>query len=319
MKISIAMATYNGAKYLPAQLDSFLAQTRLPDELIITDDGSTDDTLDIIKRFAETAPFPVIYSQNEQNLGFAGNFNVALQKTTGDVVFLSDQDDVWFQEKLSVITNVFERNRDVMVVINDAKIVDGALNDTGLTKLGQVRSLGLPDTSFVTGCCSALRSRFLSALQPLPDHGLFVHDTWLHALANRLEVRILLETPMQQYRRHASNASACISSKLTPLSPIDLVRAYRKVDSRPVCHHRLQQLLLMHDRIEKLLPDIVSLMRRNCAIESVEHEIIATNARLQLLDSPRLLRIYPALKMYARGQYTGFSGWKSMVKDLLYV
>ena len=86
MKISIAMATYNGGKYLREQLDSFLAQTRLPDELVITDDCSTDDTLAIIETFAATAPFEVRWERNEQNLGYTGNFNKALMKAAGDLV-----------------------------------------------------------------------------------------------------------------------------------------------------------------------------------------------------------------------------------------
>ena len=99
LRISIAMSTYNGGKYLQEQLDSFLAQTSLPDELVITDDCSTDNTLEIIQAFAAMAPFEVRWEQNEKNLGYTGNFNQALMKTTGDLVFLSDQDDVWFPEK----------------------------------------------------------------------------------------------------------------------------------------------------------------------------------------------------------------------------
>lgn len=70
MKVSIAMATYNGAKYLQEQLNSFLNQTRLPDELVITDDCSTDETVDIIRKFAEIAPFKVIFHQNTNNFGY---------------------------------------------------------------------------------------------------------------------------------------------------------------------------------------------------------------------------------------------------------
>lgn len=78
-----------------------MAQTRLPDELIITDDCSTDNIEEIVKEFAETAPFTVVFHRNEKNLGYCGNFNAALMKTIGDLVFLSDQDDVWFPEKLN--------------------------------------------------------------------------------------------------------------------------------------------------------------------------------------------------------------------------
>jgi len=142
MKISIAMATYNGAQYLEAQLQSFVDQTRPPDELIITDDCSTDGTADIVYEFAKTAPFEVVFCRNEKNLGYCGNFNAALMQTTGDLVFLSDQDDVWFPEKIAYIAEVAERNPEMLVVMNDAALTDGGLNEVGLTKIGQIRSAG---------------------------------------------------------------------------------------------------------------------------------------------------------------------------------
>ena len=119
LKISIAMATYNGAAYLQEQLDSFLAQTRLPDEVVITDDCSTDETLEIIKGFEESAPFNVHWEQNEHNLGYTGNFNKALIKTTGDLVFLSDQDDVWFRDKLEQVERYAAEHPAALVLMND--------------------------------------------------------------------------------------------------------------------------------------------------------------------------------------------------------
>lgn len=102
MKMSIAMATYNGARYLREQLDSFAAQTRLPDELVVCDDGSSDDTLNILEEFARTAPFQVRIFRNDVNLGYAQNFARALERCVGDLVFLSDHDNVWFEDKIDV-------------------------------------------------------------------------------------------------------------------------------------------------------------------------------------------------------------------------
>lgn len=149
MKISIAMASYNGEKYIKGQLDSFLAQTRLPDELIITDDCSTDRTEVIVREFEEVAPFKVIFHRNEKNLGYCGNFNAALMKTTGDIVFLSDQDDVWFPEKIETMVGLAEKNPDMLVLMNDTELTDGDLNSVGLTKLGQIKSAGRDRKSVV--------------------------------------------------------------------------------------------------------------------------------------------------------------------------
>ena len=95
MRISIAMTTYNGSKYLNDQLKSFSQQDQAPDELIVCDDGSSDNTIKILEKFSLNAPFDVKIYQNESNLGFTKNFENALSKCTGDLIFLSDQDDIW--------------------------------------------------------------------------------------------------------------------------------------------------------------------------------------------------------------------------------
>lgn len=98
---SIALCTFNGQRYLPAQLDSFLAQTRPPDELIVCDDGSTDDTPRLVEAYAAQAPFPVRFHRNAVNLGVVQNFGQAIDRCQGDWIFLSDQDDLWMPEKLA--------------------------------------------------------------------------------------------------------------------------------------------------------------------------------------------------------------------------
>src|ERR1043166_3411462 len=103
MKLSIALCTYNGAAFLREQLESIAAQTRTPDELVISDDQSTDGTLRLIEEFAETAGFPVRVSVNESNLGTAKNFEKAISLCRGDVIMLSDQDDVWHSDRLESV------------------------------------------------------------------------------------------------------------------------------------------------------------------------------------------------------------------------
>ena len=105
---SIALATYNGEKFLQRQLDTLAAQTRLPDEMAVCDDGSTDGTLEILRQFAETAPFPVRIFQNLKNLGPGRNFRKAFSLCEGDVTFFCDQDDVWFPEKLETLVRDLE-------------------------------------------------------------------------------------------------------------------------------------------------------------------------------------------------------------------
>src|SRR5215212_2843702 len=106
MKISVAMCTYNGAEFLSAQLQSIMAQSRPPDEIIICDDVSIDTTRSLLRQFATESSIPITLHFNDQNLGSTKNFEQAITLCTGDVIALSDQDDVWRTDKLQVLERV---------------------------------------------------------------------------------------------------------------------------------------------------------------------------------------------------------------------
>src|SRR5690242_8630981 len=108
VSFSIAMGTYNGATYLPAQLESLLNQDLAPLELVVGDDGSTDDTLAILKNFSVRAPFPVRITSNPKQLGYGENFLQAASRCTGDWVAFCDQDDVWLPSKLARCAEAIE-------------------------------------------------------------------------------------------------------------------------------------------------------------------------------------------------------------------
>src|SRR5664280_13480 len=108
VNISIAMATYNGERFIREQLDSLARQTYLPCELIVSDDGSTDRTLEIVEDFAKSAPFSVRAYRNEQNLGYADNFLKAASLCDGEWIAFCDQDDVWFDNKLARVRQCFD-------------------------------------------------------------------------------------------------------------------------------------------------------------------------------------------------------------------
>src|SRR6476646_4901088 len=127
MNLSIALCSYNGAAYLSEQLESIAAQTRTPDELVISDDHSTDDTLRLIEEFAATAGFPVRLSVNESNLGTAKNFEKAISLCRGDVIVLSDQDDVWHSDKLESVERIFAARPQLSLVFSNAELVDETL------------------------------------------------------------------------------------------------------------------------------------------------------------------------------------------------
>lgn len=120
--ISVAMATYEGGRFINDQLSSIAAQTVLPHEVVIFDDGSTDNTVDIVRGFASSAPFEVRFVVNERRLGITRNFESAIYACKGGIVFLCDQDDVWYPEKVEKTLACFRRSEAVGVVCSDADV-----------------------------------------------------------------------------------------------------------------------------------------------------------------------------------------------------
>ncbi len=215
MLISIALCTYNGAQYLQEQLDSIANQTRLPDELVICDDRSQDNTFEIISNFSSKAPFPVLVSLNEKNLGSTKNFEKAIGLCSGDIIFLSDQDDVWEPLKLEYIEKVFSTSSNVGAVFTDAEVVDENLKPLGY-RLWQ--SIGFNEKkqnhfiqgkfievllkrNFITGSTMAFRSEFKELFFPIPD--IWVHDGWIALLIAFTSDLYLISKPLIKYRQHS--------------------------------------------------------------------------------------------------------------------
>ncbi|MCR5164825.1 MAG: glycosyltransferase family 2 protein [Thermoguttaceae bacterium] len=217
LKISIALCTYNGARFLREQLESYSRQTCLPDEVIVCDDGSTDATLSILESWVKSVPFNVQIIQNPQNLGYAQNFGKAVSLCTGDVIFLSDQDDVWEPEKIAKMAEVFAENPKVNLVVSDGFIIDengqkteGSMNE--LTKLwyydepGAFCTLRLrPDGCFPQGCASAFRATLRELFLPIPPH--WSHDVWLQVTAPLMGIGKVLPLPLFSYRLYSANTS----------------------------------------------------------------------------------------------------------------
>lgn len=137
MKLSIALAVYNGERFIREQLESYLAQSRLPDEVVVNDNASTDRTREIVREFAARAPFAVKLNVNERNLGVARNFERAISSCTGDIVFLSDCDDVWLPHKLRRVEEVFIAEPSVGLLITNSLNVDAGLKPLGGVALSE--------------------------------------------------------------------------------------------------------------------------------------------------------------------------------------
>lgn len=320
MKISIAMATYNGSSYIKEQLNSFLNQTRLPDELVITDDCSSDDTVEIIKEFAKKASFPVVLSINKKNLGYAGNFNAALERATGDLVFLSDQDDFWFPEKLETITRLAAENPDALIIMNNAALTDGLLNEVGLTALGQLNSVGLTTRSFVLGCCCAIRRELLSICMPIPEN-FTAHDTWFVVFADALEAKKIHSQVLQYYRRHESNTSHFIANRTTKLSKFQMLLSQIKsifgqdALQRGLCS--IEQLRILSLGIDKAASSEHYRDALKIFLSKTEKEIKNRSERIYLRRKIFFIRIPMVLIYFAKGGYADKFNINFLVRDLI--
>jgi glycosyltransferase involved in cell wall biosynthesis len=213
-RISVAMCTYNGGRYLQDQLESIALQSRLPWELIVCDDQSTDETLSILKRFQAEAPFAVKVIRNNQRLGSTRNFDQAIGLTHGELVALCDQDDRWGSTKLERLSEELRENPFLGGVFSDANLIDGDGRKADLrlfskhkfTPAKQRNFLSCPTATLlkhdvVTGATLMFRASIRPYCSPIPLS--WVHDGWLAwmiALHSRLG---LIPEPLIDYRVHA--------------------------------------------------------------------------------------------------------------------
>lgn len=312
--VSIAMATYNGEAFVGGQLESFLEQRRLPDELIVCDDGSADTTVDIVKRFAQSAPFPLHLVCNPTRLGFSRNFENALSRCTKEIVLLSDQDDVWFDNKIDRIVDVMSKKAGCWVLGHDGRITNSQLEWGGVTKIGQMRSGYGNLGHFSTGALTAVRQDFLRQALPVP-HEVVSHDVWLHRLSSLLPGRrILIEECLQYIRRHEGNSSDWLVNSTRPISRADILRD--QADASPCADYRPR--IELNCELRNRLRDLALQegLPIEAAIGKLERERAALDARQSLVNSGLVSRKIQAIKMLARGQYGYFTGLYSFLRDM---
>lgn len=319
MKISIAMATYNGARYLREQLDSFVKQTKKPDEIVVCDDGSTDETMDILYKFQLSAPFDVFIYENKTNLGYKKNFEKAMGLCSGDLIYLSDQDDFWFPEKIKIMTEYFEGNENVHVLVANVIIADQNMNPSSRTQLGNHLAIGHSKENYGLGCATAVRKSLLGVLLPIPDveSG---HDGWIHQVANALDVRVVLEEPVQFYRRHGSNASDSIESMPVRPTSIEFLKKYGLRDAV----EGWNALLSANESVSLRLSESASILESMGLSKNVvrghallQNKIESINKRINLVKVDRWKRFKLVISLWLDGGYSEFSGWRSAVKDII--
>lgn len=200
-KVSVAIATYNGEKFIEQQLRSILSQIHAEDEVIVSDDHSTDHTVEIIQRINDPR-IQLIF--NECRKGTCGNFENALRHVRGDIIFLADQDDVWLPGKYNIMTNAL-KNYDL--VHSDSIVTDESLHQTHDSLYafyhngpGLLKNI-IHHTYF--GSHMAFNRTVLTTCFPFPQTDEVGHDTWIGIIAETIGNVCFINDKLLLYRRHA--------------------------------------------------------------------------------------------------------------------
>jgi glycosyltransferase involved in cell wall biosynthesis len=315
-EISVALCTHDGAAFIEEQLRSILAQSVLPGQIVLSDDGSRDDTIAlaaaVIAASGHGVDFRVI--RNEAPLGVARNFEQAILACSGEFVILSDQDDVWLPDRVAQALAVFESRPAVSLVHGDARLIDdggASLHATLFEALGmgaaEVAAIHegrgfelLVKRNLVTGATTMLRRALAEDAAPFPDG--WLHDEWLAIVAAARGELDVVDAPLISYRQHGSNQvgveKLSTAGKLGRMLEPGADRSARL----------LVRATALADRLPVLAPT-----RAGAAREKLAHERMRS-----ALPAARAGRIVPVLRELRTGRYSTFGrGTADAARDLL--
>lgn len=312
------MCTCDGGRYLREQLESIALQHRLPDELVVCDDCSTDDTVAIVREFAARAPFSVRWQINERRLGSSANFAKAIALCQGDWILLADQDDAWLPQKTTRIWEEASDRPEVSLWFSDAVMVDPQRQPLGyrlwdaisltrrerfLAEHGQLFDV-LLRRNVVSGLTIAFRAEHREILLPIPAG--WVHDGWIALLLAAVAPCAAIAEPLVEYRQHPNQQIGEAKRSLYQ----QYLRAKQRgetdilgvADNYRAARERLH---LFRTRLQS--PTLLDTLDTK-----VEHLRARIEARMG-----RHRRWSLILDQLLRGNYGRFSyGWKSVARDL---
>ena len=208
-RISVAMISYEGAKFIEEQLDTILATLGAEDEVVVSDDGSTDGTREILASYQQQdARVRMIDGPKS---GVKANVENALRACEGAYIFLADQDDIWIPEKVEKVMAAFERDG-VGLVVHDAIVTDGACREVILESFYSLKGSGAGVFKNIwrntyIGCCMAFKRELLDEVLPIPNY-IEMHDQWIGVINDQLKRGTsFIPDKLIKYRRHGNNAS----------------------------------------------------------------------------------------------------------------
>lgn len=322
--VSVALCTYNGAAFIAEQLRSIVGQSRPPDQLVVCDDGSSDATLEIVRDLARTSSVPIEVAVHPVRLGVTRNFEAALARCTGEVIFLADQDDLWASHKIARVCRALDDDDSAGFAFSDAALVDRAGRELG-KRLWDVSKIDpaewaasdaehqlerlLAGANLIYGNTLAFRSRWIGAVLPIALATRFMtHDTWIAVVLCALGARgIALADPLVRYRQHDDQVSGGMIAK----SPLAFL----------VAHHsrsRRDEFAQLAAAYEAIIARVASQPVLPGALVALEAKRDHLRARARMAGRTRVRRIPEALEELRAGRYRRFSSsYLSAVKDVL--
>lgn len=217
INVSVAIATYNGEMFLKEQIDSILKNLKENDEIIISDDGSTDNTLNILKKYNDRR----IKIYNGPKQGVKKNFENAISKCNGKYIFLSDQDDIWKENKVNEIMKLFYYNDKVDLILHDAEVFD---SDSSSILYSSFMKYRKSESGFIKniiknsyiGCCMAFKKDIVKYINPIPNN-IDMHDQWIGLIVEKKGKTLLCNEILIKYRRHKNNVSSLKHYKISKM------------------------------------------------------------------------------------------------------
>jgi glycosyltransferase involved in cell wall biosynthesis len=322
-RVTVALCTRNGERFIAEQVQSILAQTLLPDEIVLSDDASTDNTVAVVVETVEwhrsehghsTPRLTVI--ENERPLGVTSNFEQAILAAADGLVALCDQDDIWERDRLAHAAELFAGREDLMLVHSDALLIDGMGEPVGGTLLdalgvsaaaresihdGQAFGL-LMKRNVVTGATTMIRRELAQLASPFADG--WLHDEWLAIVAAALGGVDVIDESLVRYRQHGGNEIG--ARRLSTLG-----RFRRMLEPGAERNRRLLA------RASSLVQRFADLAVPPVMLADAEQKLRHEQARSSL-GAHRLGRVAPVLREARTGRYARFGrGWADAVRDVI--
>lgn len=322
--VSVVMCTHNGAEFVAQQVSSILEQTVLPGELVVSDDASTDGTLDLVREVyaaaasanSDVARVKLRVHVNEPALGVTKNFETAIAASQGNFIFLADQDDVWFPNKVEVLISVGFSAADPSFVFGDAALITEEGEDIGHSLfdalaiserelrgiIGRDPYRVLVRRNIVTGATVAFSRSIFDRATPFPPG--WVHDEWLATVAALTRSRLEVTAALTGYRQHSSNQIG-VKKRTASIRVGRLTMNGRERNARLL--ERAQQLLTRSDSL---------------ASTDSDHDLIRTSVKFQAARNGyprlRLMRWLWVLPQVVMGRYWRVSnGARDVLRDLV--